>query len=175
MVTLTHLANDIELPLAGTTVGVAIRAVAEILNLGPGVRTYVGNSFVHCDYVIRQNDHIQFLPLGGRKGLDPFTEEMLTMSQAARRLPCVRGKKHPHPNTVARWATHGQKSKSGKQIYLESICISGTNFTSIEALRRYFDQLNDVETKVPPTYRQSQLDKQAAEAEKILRERGLIK
>jgi len=54
--------------------------------------------------------------------------------------------------------------------------VGGTNCTSIEALERFLDRLNDVEFLDPPKPRsQAALEKQAETAERILRQRGLIK
>lgn len=106
-----------------------------------------------------------------------FGEEILSISQAAHNLPAVRGGKKPHPNTIIRWAKSGIKSKSGKIIRLEIFRVGGTTCTSVNALRRFFDRLNDTEpanlTQLPSKL-QNALFKQATEAQKILIERGLL-
>jgi hypothetical protein len=105
------------------------------------------------------------------------SERMLSLTQAAHGLPAVRGKKPPHPNTLLRWAKVGVKSKSGKIVQLEICRVGGTNFTSQEALMRFFTRLNDMEPAEPPSMPfaiDEKLKKQAEEAKRILKERGLI-
>jgi hypothetical protein len=106
-----------------------------------------------------------------------FVEKMLSMSQAARMLPSLRGGKTPHPNTLIRWAKAGLKSKGGRIIRLETYRIGGTTCTSLNALRQFFDLLNDVEPVDPPTtpFQDSRaIEKQAIEARNILIERGML-
>jgi hypothetical protein len=106
-----------------------------------------------------------------------FGEEALSLAQAAHRLPSLRKGKSPHPATVYRWATDGRRSRSGKLVRLEVKLIGGTNCTSIQALSRFFDRLNDIEPVGPPTSL-GEVDVrrklQAEEAKKILEQRGLI-
>ena len=107
---------------------------------------------------------------------DPlYSETVLSLPQAARRLPHVRGKKHPHPNTVRRWAFSGLKSKSGILVNLESWILGGTRVTSLEALERFFQRLDDITVLPMPSNREKAIGKQAEEAIDILRDRGIIK
>ena len=109
--------------------------------------------------------------------IDYEQEELLTLSQAARTLPVVRGNKTPHPITIQRWVKKGVKSASGKKIYLEATWIGGTRFTSKEALQRFFQRKQDVEyIPLPPTQekQQKQLKQQANEALKFLQAEGLV-
>jgi len=107
---------------------------------------------------------------------DLLNENSFSLAQAARRLPKVRGQKTPHPSTLFRWAIQGRRSRSGRIIRLEIIRVGGTNCTSMEALNRFFDRLNDIEPVDPSKPRkQALLERQAREAEKILRQRGLLK
>ena len=104
-----------------------------------------------------------------------FNEDAMSLAQAARRLPSVRGRKTPHPATLFRWATAGRKSTSGRIVRLEIWKVGGTNCTSMEALVRFLDRLNDTEPVDPPkTAKQAALDKQANVAKEILRQRGII-
>jgi hypothetical protein len=106
-----------------------------------------------------------------------FVEKMLSMSQAARMLPSLRGGKTPHPNTLIRWAKAGLKSKGGRIIRLETYRIGGTTCTSLNALRQFFDLLNDVEpTTSPVNFSEGSrvLTEQAMEARDILIERGML-
>ena len=60
--------------------------------------------------------------------IDPFSEQMLTLSEAARLLPG-----RPHTSTLWRWIHKGIKG-----CRLESIFVGGTRRTSREALERFF-------------------------------------
>ena len=52
----------------------------------------------------------------------------------------------PCANTVKNWARVGKLSKAtGKIVFLESIQIGGHTFTSVEAYRRFVNQLNGYE------------------------------
>jgi hypothetical protein len=106
-----------------------------------------------------------------------FREDALSLAQAARKLPSLRGRKPPHPATLYRWATVGRRSRSGRLVRLEVELVGGTNCTSIQALSRFFDRLNDVEPADPPLspVRADAIRKrQAEEAKTILKQRGLI-
>jgi len=85
--------------------------------------------------------------------IDIFAEEMVTMRQAAKRLPRPRGTKPLHMSTMWRWSTAGLKAKDGQIVRLESVRIGGTVCTSIEAMRRFFDRLQEPDTSVQPSER----------------------
>lgn len=105
-----------------------------------------------------------------------FREECFSLSQAARRLPQLRGKGHPHPSTVRRWATEGRKSIGGTIIRLETAKVGGTRCTSAEAIARFLARLNDpAPTEALARNANNRMDKEAEEATRILRQRGLIK
>lgn len=106
-----------------------------------------------------------------------FREQTLSLAQAARRLPALRGGKSPHPATLFRWATAGRKGRNGTIIRLEIWRVGGTNCTSIEALLRFFDRLNDGAIVAAPerlTEPDDALEQQAREAKDILQRRGLL-
>jgi hypothetical protein len=106
------------------------------------------------------------------------SEKMLSISQAARNLPAVRGKKSPHPNTLVRWARVGLRSKSGKIVRLDIQRVGGTNCTSMAALQRFFDALHDAEevtTFRMHTENRQSFDTQVTEALKALKERGFLR
>jgi hypothetical protein len=110
-------------------------------------------------------------------GLDLFREEALSLAQAARRLPSVRKGKPPHPATLFRWATTGRKSRNGNVVRLEMWRVGGTNCTSLEALARFFDRLNEthpIESPEPAGETDLALKHQAEKAVTLLRQRGLI-
>ena len=65
------------------------------------------------------------------------TEEVLSLTEAARRLPRRRAGKRPHVATLYRWAQHGVRGEK-----LETIQVGGTLCTSLAALQRLFDRLS---------------------------------
>ncbi len=71
--------------------------------------------------------------------IDLNRETVLSLPEAAARLPRRRAGKRPHRNTLYRWASTGFRS-----VKLETIRVGGTLCTSIEALQRFFAQLAEV-------------------------------
>ncbi len=70
--------------------------------------------------------------------IDVSTEEVVSLAEAASRLPRRRAGKKPHPCTLYRWTTGGLRG-----VRLESVQIGGTRCTSFEALTRFFGALTD--------------------------------
>ncbi len=68
--------------------------------------------------------------------IEPSTEELISLAEAARLLPARRAGKRPHVSCIYRWTTSGCKG-----VVLESIQIGGTRCTSREALARFFQRL----------------------------------
>ncbi|NLS92124.1 MAG: DUF1580 domain-containing protein [Planctomycetaceae bacterium] len=101
-------------------------------------------------------------------------EEYLSFAQAARRLPSVREGGSTSQYTVARWALKGLRSDSGEHVLLEKIRIGGRNFTSMEALNRFFDKLNDGPA-ASKSKKQKSAEEKVDEAKEILRRRGLLR
>lgn len=64
-------------------------------------------------------------------------EKLLTLPDAARVPPPGRGNTRTHPSTIYRWISRGIRG-----IRLESICIGGKTYTSVEALQRWADALS---------------------------------
>ena len=109
--------------------------------------------------------------------IDFETEELLTLSKAARGLPPVRGDKPPHHLTLLRWALDGLISVSGKRVKLETVFVGRTRMTSMAALKRFFARLNDVEYMPLPESAESEqkaLEEQAAESLRRMQSKGLI-
>lgn len=125
-----------------------------------------------------EGDRLEFVKANGKKGdVDDgiLSETLLTLSQAARRLPNVRGSKPLSPATLFRWINVGLKSRSGEVVRLEAWLIGGTRCTSVEALERFFQRLDDVAPAKPLMSQQSRkIKKQGEEAMEILRSRGVI-
>ncbi len=68
--------------------------------------------------------------------IDPNTEALISLADAAKSCPARRGGKRPHLSCLYRWTVSGCKG-----IVLESIQIGGTRCTSREALARFFERL----------------------------------
>lgn len=77
--------------------------------------------------------------------IDPLNEELLTFSQAAKRLPRLRSGRPVAPSTFWRWATAGLRG-----VRLETTKVGGATCTSVEALRRFFAALNGQEAPSTP-------------------------
>lgn len=66
-----------------------------------------------------------------------LSEQIILLSAAARRLPCLRAGRPVNPSTLWRWATKGVRG-----VRLETIRIGATTATSVEALERFIAALN---------------------------------
>ena len=88
--------------------------------------------------------------------IDIQNEEILSLAQAGRWLPQIRGAratgKGVHPTTIWRWTHYGVAGPDGEKVLLESLKIGGTRCTSIEALQRFIDRLQG-EPVTPPVSR----------------------
>jgi hypothetical protein len=109
--------------------------------------------------------------------IDITNEEVLSLAQAARWLPKIRGArasgKGVHPCTVWRWTNSGMAGPDGQRVLLESLKIGGTRCTSIEALQRFIDRIQG--EPVPATLRQPRAEaKRAAIAMEELRKLGYM-
>ena len=76
--------------------------------------------------------------------IDVFSEEVVSLTDAARLCPRRRSGKKPHVSCLYRWTTTGCKG-----VVLESIQIGGTRCTSHQALARFFKQLTAVAAAEP--------------------------
>ena len=65
-----------------------------------------------------------------------MSENLLSLSQAAARIPPYRGKR-TNPSTIYRWITKGVRRPDGSVIRLESIRIAARRLTTIEAMERF--------------------------------------
>src|SRR4051794_22920109 len=72
--------------------------------------------------------------------IDPFSDDILTLTQAARRLPRLRAGRPVAVSTIWRWATHGLRG-----VTLETAMCGGVRITSTECLRRFFAALGSKE------------------------------
>lgn len=69
--------------------------------------------------------------------IDALTEDIVSLTEAAKLLPMRRGGKKPHVSCIYRWTVAGCKG-----VRLESIQVGGTRCTSREALVRFFERLS---------------------------------
>lgn len=76
--------------------------------------------------------------------IDPLTDEIFTLTAAAKRLPRLRKGRPVHPSTIWRWALTGIRG-----IRLETMMIGGVRVTSANALRQFIHALS--ERKLGPT------------------------
>ncbi len=74
--------------------------------------------------------------------IDIEVEAVISLSEAARYLPPLRGGRRVHLTTLHRWARRGLRGRK-----LESIRLGGAVCTSREALHRFF---NGLSTPQPP-------------------------
>jgi len=99
--------------------------------------------------------------------IDIASENVVTLTDAAKHLPPRRAGKQPHPSTIFRWVQRGCKG-----VRLESIQVGGTKCTSIEAMQRFFDRLTNPDAAAkPPTSKARQ--RSIADAERELAEAGI--
>ena len=102
--------------------------------------------------------------------LDLNTETIGTLSETAARLPRLRGKRL-HASTLWRWTSRGIRG-----VRLEHMKLGGRIITSLEAVQRFSERLNDASVAVRPpnaseknrrprTPAQLERDVRAAEAE----------
>jgi len=96
--------------------------------------------------------------------IDPNTEALISLTEAARSLPGRRGGKRPHVSCIYRWTTTGCKG-----VILESLQCGGTRVTSKEALTRFMEALTygaDRPAVRSPVKRRRAVEKAIAELER---------
>ena len=102
--------------------------------------------------------------------IDPLTEQIVSLTDAAKLLPARRGGKRPHVSCLYRWTVSGCKG-----IKLESLQVGGTRCTSREALARFFERLGQAtlsDRDLPTVRTPSQRARANAQAERELTETG---
>ncbi len=92
--------------------------------------------------------------------IDVANENILSLTEAAKRLPRRRKGSRPHVATLYRWASRGCKG-----VRLETIQIGGTLCTSVESMQRFFDILSEPRQPTSRKRPDRQRDIDAAEAE----------
>ncbi len=108
--------------------------------------------------------------------IDPMNDTLLTLKEAARICPRIKGKK-PHFTSVWRWVRYGLQGH-----YLESVRVGNRYCTTENALTDFFRGLATVQTSERATITKTakprtdgQREKAVAEARKRLEARGLFK
>ena len=76
--------------------------------------------------------------------IDPNTETLVSLAEAAKSLPVRRKGKRPHVSCLYRWTKSGCKG-----VVLESLQCGGTRCTSKEALARFFQALTYADSSEP--------------------------
>jgi hypothetical protein len=104
--------------------------------------------------------------------IDPLSEKVLTLSQAAKSLPKRRAGRRPHVSCLYRWTVSGLRG-----VVLESIQIGGTRCTSREALARFFDRLSNRSGSLSTSNTRStaQRERDVLKTELALTEMGILR
>ena len=95
-----------------------------------------------------------------------MNERLITLPQAARKIPGQGDRPRVHVSSIYRWSTKGVGG-----VVLETIKVGGRRMTSLEALERFI-QAQNLDTEQPaerPGDRQRQLDAVDAELDRRLR------
>jgi hypothetical protein len=102
--------------------------------------------------------------------IDPLTEQLISLTEAAKLCPKRRSGKRPHVSCVYRWTATGCKG-----VKLESLQVGGTRCTSREALGRFFERLSQVaglDRTVPTIRTPSQRARADAQAKREIMQWG---
>ena len=67
-------------------------------------------------------------------------EKLVTFAQAAKLVPSRTGRTL-HVTTIHRWAS----AAGARGVRLESVLVGGTRMTTVEAVQRFVDRLNDLD------------------------------
>jgi hypothetical protein len=100
-----------------------------------------------------------------------ISEELLSLAQAARRLPPGRGGRPVSLGCVLRWVLNGAPGPDGRRVRLEAVRMGGRWLTSVEALGRFAHHLTPHLGDLPaPTPRTpTQRERAMARAQERLR------
>lgn len=99
--------------------------------------------------------------------IDLQNEEVLSLTEATKRLPRRRKGKRPHVATLYRWVQHGVRGTK-----LEAIQVGGTLCTSLEALQRFCERCTDPSSR-PPSSTSKSREREIKKAEADLAEAGI--
>jgi hypothetical protein len=104
---------------------------------------------------------------------DFFPEEQHSLPTIARALPSNRSGKPMAPSTLMRWITRGCQGPKGLKVYLEAVKRPYGWTTSLEAVKRFYAQLQpdlNQEPNLPRT--PSKRDKESQDAAASLQASG---
>ena len=105
--------------------------------------------------------------------LNIVSEELVSLTDAAKLLPKRRRGRKPSFCCLWRWSTRGCRG-----VVLESIRIGGTICTSVQALQRFFDALTAQDSghgqAAPPIRTSRQRERAVAKADAHLRAEGVL-
>jgi hypothetical protein len=100
--------------------------------------------------------------------IDPTSESLLSLAEAASSLPRRRAGKKVHVSCAYRWTTAGCRG-----VVLESIQVGGTRCTSREAMARFFQRLSHGDAAdLPPVRTPAQRERAATQASRDLERAG---
>ena len=100
--------------------------------------------------------------------IDSSSEQLLTLTEAARLCPRRRGGRPTHVSCVYRWTKSGCKG-----VILDSIQVGGTRCTSRAAMARFFEALTFGTDKGQPVRSPSKRQRAADAAMDTLRSEGI--
>jgi hypothetical protein len=101
--------------------------------------------------------------------IDPTSEDLVSLADAAQDCPRRRRGKKPHVSCMYRWTKTGCRG-----VILESIQVGGTRCTSKEALARFFRRLTHGNDPAPGNHRSPARRRRAADrAERELEREGI--
>jgi len=102
-------------------------------------------------------------------------ETLLSLNQAARRLPPGRRNRHMSMSCVLRWVLSGVHGPDGERVKLEALRLGGRWLTSIEALGRFAERLTPQGDNATPSIGRTPKQRQRAidRAEKELTRMGI--
>ena len=128
-VNVVYGAHDLDVRLGGFTAEEIQYSLRDVLNVGMEAEAYLDGILIADKTITVFAGHrLEFMrTFGWKAAIDLENERVLSLAQAARRLPHVRGEKTPHPSTLYRWATEGRKSRSGRIVRLEIVRVGGTD------------------------------------------------
>ena len=105
---------------------------------------WLGLTSVACDDEIL-NVSSSRIRLQDEAMIDPSSEKLISLKEAAKGLPGRRMGKRPHVSCIYRWTVAGCRG-----IVLESIQVGGTRCTSLEAISRFFRSLTEAASNGQP-------------------------
>jgi Protein of unknown function (DUF1580) len=96
-----------------------------------------------------------------------MNETLITLSQAAKRMPPSRNGSPVSFNCILRWVKKGSRGPDGERVRLEAVKVGGRLLTSREALGRFAHRLTPQIADIPlsPTTRQRRRAMEQAEKE----------